>query len=132
MAQRKFEEFVVLLHETDSVAVLKRTLKAGDELQNGSLRLRIATNIAAGHKIAVQEIPDGAAVRKYGQVIGFARGHIAAGEHVHTHNLELKEFDRDYQFGVDVRAINYYPAENMRYFQGYGRPGGRVGTRNYI
>src|SRR5437867_490274 len=132
MEQRKFEDFAVLLHETDSVAVLKRTVKAGDELQNGSLRLPITANIAAGHKIAVRGIPDCAAVRKYGQVIGFARGHIAAGAHVHTHNLELKEFDRDYQFGVDVRAINYYPPEKMSYFQGYARPGGRVGTRNYI
>src|SRR5204862_141878 len=85
-----------------------------------------------GHKVAVHAIPDGSSVRKYGQVIGFAKGNIAAGDHVHTHNLEMKDFARDYAFCADARPIELYPEEKMRFFQGYARPGGRVGTRNYI
>ncbi len=41
-----------------------------------------------GHKVALQAIARGAAVIKYGQVIGHASHDIAAGEHVHSHNLE--------------------------------------------
>src|SRR5207245_1991654 len=57
---------------------------------------------------------------------------IPPGAHVHTHNLLLKDFGRDYQFCVDARPVDFYPSEQMRFFQGYARPGGRVGTRNYI
>ena len=63
-----------MLHKADSVAVLKRAVKAGDELLNGSLSVRAVQNINAGHKIALTEIAEGEPVRKYGQVIGFARG----------------------------------------------------------
>jgi altronate hydrolase len=132
MAQRSFESTAVLLHETDSVAVLKRPVKARDELLNGSRQLRIAQDIPAGHKIAVMDIADGRPVRKYGQIIGFAQGHIAPGEHVHTHNLVMRDFGRDYQFCADSRPVDYYPPDQMRYFKGYARPGGRVGTRNYV
>ncbi len=126
------DSVLIVLHETDNVAVMKRTVKAGEELRNGSSPLRAATNIGAGHKIALTELPDGAPVRKYGQIIGFARGHIAPGDHVHLHNLAMKDFGRDYQFCADVRPVRFYPSEKMRHFQGYGRPGGRAGTRNYV
>src|SRR5262249_25873654 len=93
---------------------------------------QVGTNILAGHKIAVTEVPDGAPVRKYGQIIGFAKGRIAPGDHVHTHNLMLKEVGRDYDFCADSRPIDFYPPEQMRSFQGFARRGGRVGTRNYV
>src|SRR5687767_667256 len=78
------------------------------------------------------EIPDGAPVRRYGQTIGFAQGCVAPGEHVHTHNLAMREFGREYAFCADAKPLDVYPAEKMRFFQGYSRPNGRVGTRNYV
>src|SRR5215467_4982081 len=107
MADRNFTEVAVLLRDNDNVAVLKRPLKSGDHLVNGSIDLRAAENIGAGHKIAVAEIADGAPVRRYGQIIGFAQGRIAPGSHVHTHNVVMKEFGRDYQFCADATAIRY-------------------------
>ena len=132
MANEKFEDFAVLLRENDDVAVIKRTLKAGTELANGSMRLTAQRTIPAGHKVAWRGIRDGDPVRKYGQVIGFAKGNIEPGDHVHTHNLVMKEFSRDYEFCVDAKPVEYYPAGQMRHFQGYARPGGRTGTRNYL
>jgi len=131
-APRDFDRTAILLHASDQVAVLKESVKAGDELVKGSFSLRAAQDIAAGHKIALEAIAAGAPVRKYGQVIGFARGRIAPGEHVHTHNLATKDFARDARFCAEARPVRYYPPEQMRHFQGYARPGGRVGTRNYI
>ncbi len=132
MAENNFDHFALLLHRTDNVAVLKRPLKAGTELRNGPLGLTAGRDIPAGHKIAVAEVADGQPLRKYGQVIGFARGRIAPGDHVHSHNVEMRDFARDYQFCADARPVSYYPPEQMRYFQGFARPGGRVGTRNYL
>jgi altronate hydrolase len=130
--RQKFEDVALRLRETDGVAVIKRPVRAGTELIGDSFQLTAGRDIPAGHKMAVNAIPDGAPVRKYGQIIGFAKGNIAPGDHVHTHNLVVKDFARDYEFCVDARPVNYYPPEKMRYFQGYARPGGRVGTRNYI
>lgn len=132
MTQRNFDEFAIILHDTDNVAVLKQPVKAGDELVNGSKRLRVLQDIRAGHKIALMEIAADAPVKRYGQTIGFAHGRIAEGEHVHTHNLAIKDFGRDYQFCAEAKPVKFYPPERMRFFPGYARPGGRVGTRNYI
>ena len=43
--------------------------------------------VALCHKFALRDIACGEAVIKYGRPIGFAAQAIAAGEHVHTHNL---------------------------------------------
>ncbi|HWN97363.1 MAG TPA: altronate dehydratase family protein [Methylomirabilota bacterium] len=125
----KFDQFAIRLHPADDVAVLKRTVKAGTEL-NGGIQVTAAKNIPAGHKIALVSIRAGAPVRRYGQIIGFAEGDIAAGEHVHSHNLVVKDFTRDYTAGTAVRPIA--PSPDIKTFQGYARPGGKVGTRNYV
>src|SRR5438552_10566578 len=132
MAAENFGDFAIHLHQTDDVAVTKRQLKRGVELVNGSIHLTAAQNIPPGHKVAVHEIPDGSPVRKYGQIIGFANGRIAAGDHVHLHNLAVKDFGRDYEFCAEARPVKYYSPEKMRAFQGYSRSNGRAGTRNYL
>lgn len=132
MAEMKFDEVVLRLHATDNVGFVKRVLKAGTVLADGTGRLKVESAIPAGHKIAVRPIAAGEPVRKYGQIIGFAKQTIAPGEHVHVHNVEMKDFGRDYQFCTEVRPVEYYPREQMRYFQGYARPNGKAGTRNYV
>jgi altronate dehydratase len=132
MAQRSFEQAAVLLRPDDSVAVLKKSLEAGDELVGPARRVTAAQAIPAGHKIALAEVPEGGPVKKYGQIIGFAHGRIRPGDHVHTHNLVLRDFSRDYQFCADARPLPPHPQETHRTFQGYARPGGAAGTRNYL
>jgi altronate hydrolase len=129
MPQEKFEDFALRLHPADEVAVLKRTLKGGTELLTGSTRIAVRNTIPAGHKIAVQGIKDAAAVHRYGQIIGFAQGDIAPGEHVHSHNLVCRAYDRDYTIGETA-----WPTRPVgeRTFQGFTRANGKVGTRNYI
>ena len=85
--------------------------------------------IPRGHKMATAPIPKGAAVRKYAQIIGYAACDIAEGEHVHTHNVEFRNVDTEYEFGTNLRPAS--PQEPAT-FQGYRRPDGKVGTRNYI
>lgn len=92
----------------------------------------VSRDIPAGHKLAVRSVADGEPVHKYGQIIGFARGDIRPGDHVHTHNLVMKDFARDYGFCADAKPVERVPESAMQYFQGYARPGGRAGTRNYI
>ncbi len=129
MPDQSFDQFAVRLHPDDEVAVLKRTLKAGTALVRGDARLTAATTIPAGHKIALVPVRSGEPVRRYGQIIGFASGDIAPGAHVHTHNLVYRDYERDYTLG----AARWPEApKEARTFQGFARPGGKVGTRNYL
>src|SRR6185369_11892795 len=62
--------------------------------------------------------------------IGFASQDIAAGDHVHVHNLAMGDFQRDYAYCVDVKPTQY--VQPPATFQGIVRADGRVATRNYI
>ena len=104
MASLEFESVVLRLREGDDVGVLKKTVKGGTELANGELKLTTAVTIPAGHKIALRAVADGETVRKYGQIIGFAKGDVVPGEHVHSHNLVMKPYEREHSFCADYSA----------------------------
>ena len=82
--------------------------------------------------MAVAPIQRDAPIRKFGQIIGFASRPIAPGEWVHEHNCVVKEFARDYHFGEDARPETIAAVEHQPTFQGFRRPNGKVGTRNYL
>ncbi len=77
------------LHPSDNVAVALRPLRKGQlaVLAGQANRLQLAERIHVFHKFALERIPAGAHVIKYGEKIGRTTRLIRAGEHVHTHNL---------------------------------------------
>ncbi len=132
MASYDFREKALLLHPEDDVLIAKAPVPAGTVLEEGSTRLPVQCDIRPGHKIARRARARGEAVRRYGQVIGFATQPIVAGDHVHTHNLAVGEIMHDYEVGTDVRPVDYYAPAEMRHFDGFRRADGRAGTRNYV
>ena len=76
----------------------------------------------------------GQPVRRYGQVIGFATQDIAVGDHVHTQNLGVGDLSRRSLRDRRRREAGRVPIppDQMRYFDGFQRADGRVGTRNYV
>ena len=116
------------LNPHDDVVIAARPIAAGTRIDDENIACIDA--IPAGHKVAVRAIAQGAPVRRYNQIIGFATQPIAAGQHVHVHNLGFEMFERQYDVGVDRRAFAA-PAEPAT-FSGIRRPDGRVATRNYI
>ncbi|HTY67354.1 MAG TPA: altronate dehydratase family protein [Alphaproteobacteria bacterium] len=119
---------VIRLHPADNVVVTRADLPAGASLPDEKTVAR--DRIPSGHKIATAAIARGEAVRRYGQIIGFASTDIAPGAHVHTHNCEIRDFQRDYAHGTLAVATQY--ANEPATFQGYVRPDGRAATRNYV
>ena len=119
---------VIRLHREDDVVIARSQLVAGTFLAEEGVK--VLGLIPPGHKMAARAIETGQAVRRYGQIIGFASQPIAAGQHVHTHNLAMGDFTRDYAFSAEVREA---PAlETDAVFTGIVRADGRVATRNYI
>ena len=112
------------------MAVAARPIPKGYALELSDMTVEVREPIDLGHKVALRRSSQGEPVRKYGQIIGFASRDIAAGAHVHVHNLRADLFERDYAFASERPPV---PApERPRTFQGFLRPDGRVGTRNYI
>lgn len=129
-----FDAVAIRLHDDDDVAIAKVNLAAGTTLAWAASQtpLQLTALIPSGHKFAIREVKQGRPIRRYGQVIGFARCDIAIGDHVHVHNCAVAEFERDYAFGVDVKPVAFVPEAQRRTFMGYRRPDGKAGTRNYI
>jgi altronate hydrolase len=88
--------------------------------------------VPRGHKMAIAAIALNEPVRKYGQIIGFASKAILPGQWVHEHNVSMHDFARDYRFAEDARNDEVLPVEQRATFEGYVRPNGKTGTRNYI
>ncbi|WP_274425941.1 UxaA family hydrolase [Chelativorans sp. YIM 93263] len=120
---------ILRLSQDDNTAVAVRAISDGALLAE---RITASSRIPFGHKVALEPIAPGEPVRKFGQIIGFASRAIKPGEWVHEHNLAMGDFERDYRFCEDARAVNILPVEEQATFQGYRRANGRIGTRNYI
>lgn len=112
------------LNAADNVGVALHALPAGDEALGVTLR----SDIPLGHKFAVAPVRKGQAVVKYGQIMAVATQDIAPGDHVHTHNAAMSESHSDQASNKGMIHV----APERRSFMGFARPGGRVGTRNFI
>lgn len=119
---------VIRLHANDDVVIARNQLVSGTVVKEEAVT--VMGLIPPGHKMATRNIETGAPVRRYGQIIGFASRPIAIGQHVHTHNLAMGDFTRDYAYSAEARES--VPAETPATFEGIVREDGRVATRNYI
>lgn len=117
----------LILNPADDIAVALDDITAGETPEG--LDVAASADIAQGHKIARHAVAEGGLVRRYGQVIGRAGAAIAAGDHVHVHNLMMDDGPREAEVGVDAKPA---PVLEGATFQGIVRADGRVGTRNYI
>ena len=120
----------IRLNPADNVIVARTDILPGTAIPGEGVAA--TGHIPAGHKVATALIESGAAARKYNQIIGFATARIEPGEHVHTHNLAMGDFARDYAFGADMKPTAFVPEAERANFEGIVRKDGRVATRNYL
>jgi altronate hydrolase len=117
----------IRLAPKDNVAVAVGRLETGFVLPGGATA---KAPVDPGHKVALEDIPQGGAVIKYGQVIGAASHPIAAGEHVHSHNLVFE--NGRLSADAEMHPMMASAADKARTFMGYRRGDGRAATRNFI
>ena len=136
MSAVPLSKYAIHLRPADNIAVAAKLIPAGTQLTHDYGTITLPVVIQMGHKFAVVPIQEGDAVRKFGQIIGFATKPVAVGGHVHVHNVKVEKFERDYAYGADLPAPLPPPAE-WRTFMGYDRGADRpdhqrYGTRNYL
>lgn len=122
----------IKIHPQDNVIVCLDHFSSGEVIQVDNQNITFQQDTPQGSKIAVETIPVGANVLKYGSAIGHAISNIETGDWVHTHNLKTNLNDtQSYQYSP------IHPSEKLtslpsRTFDGYQRANGEVGIRNEI
>jgi len=117
------------LHKSDNVLVCIDRVGDGVTLAEGVVSV---DRIPRGHKVAAQDIAAGEPILKFGQVIGLARQAIARGSWVHEHNTAMTPSEHQVVREPDMESFAPLPESERATFEGYKRPSGRTGTRNYV
>ena len=120
----------IRLNSADNVSIALSEISSGTTLPGSNIVTREI--IPPGYKIAIDDIPKGDPIKKYNVTIGFAKNDILAGTMLHNHNIEFKEFDRDYAYTKEFKPLELLPENHRATFEGFLRSNGTAGTRNFI
>ncbi len=121
----------IRIHANDNVAIVANDggLKAGAEFADG---LRLVDNVPQGHKVALVDLAEGEAIRRYDVVIGYAQKALPRGSWVHERVMRMPlapELD-----GLPIATVKppaLPPLEGYT-FEGYRNADGSVGSRNIL
>ncbi|GKT27006.1 galactarate dehydratase [Acidovorax sp. SUPP3334] len=121
----------IKMHAADNVAIVANDggLPAGTVLASG---LVLVDKVPQAHKVALEDIPQGGAVRRYNVPIGYAIQPIAAGSWVHERLLHMPEALS--LEGLPLATVRPEPLPPLTgyTFEGYRNADGSVGTRNIL
>ena len=79
---------VLILNAEDNVGVACCDLAAGIELAVRGATVCLPGDVTLGHKLALRPLKVGDKIVKWGAPIGSATETVAAGGHVHLHNMQ--------------------------------------------
>jgi galactarate dehydratase len=121
----------IQVHPADNVAIVVNSggLPAGTAFDDG---LTLCDDIRQGHKVALADIPEGAPVRRYGEVIGYAARALARGRSVDEASLRMPEPPDLDALPLATRVPEALPPLDGYTFDGYRNADGSVGTRNIL
>ena len=121
----------IRMHASDNVTIVANDggLPAGTVMADG---LRLVDKVPQGHKVALVDLAQGAAVLRYNTVIGHALKAIPAGSWVHERLLAMPGAR-----SLDDLPLATAPAPDLPElagytFEGYRNADGSVGTRNLL
>ena len=124
------ERLCIRIHEKDNVAIAIKDLPAGTEVMEGVVTVQ---DIPQAHKIALQDIPEGGEVVRYGVVLGTMKYDMPKGGWINETNLlRAPAPDLDFmEFATNI--VTELPEPPVRTWMGYKNPlGGPGGTRNIL
>ena len=127
----------IKINPADNVAVAINPLSAGMKVNIDGMDITLISDIPAGHKFALVEIPEGKNVIKYGFPIGHARHNIKKGQFLDHNDIKTNlKGTLDYSgIAIDNTSPELPGAAGKGKevsFMGYERSDGQVGIRNEI
>lgn len=130
MADRQ-EPLVIQVTPRDNVAIAVHDLPAGAAVRPG---VTAREQIPQAHKIALEDIPQGGAVIRYGVALGYAKSPIPAGAWINEHMLELPQSPglEHMPYGTNLVSKENLPDPPRTTWMGYRNQTGPAGTRNLL
>ena len=125
------ERLTIQIKQEDNVAVAVHDLPAGTLTESG---ITTRDPIPQAHKIALQDIPAGGEIIRYGVVLGYAKDPIPAGSWINEHMLNLPESPAldNMPWGTNVKPMADLPDPPRTTWMGYRNAHGPAGTRNLL
>ncbi len=121
----------IRVHETDNVAIVVNSggLPAGAVFDDG---LTLREHVPQGHKVALTDLAQDAAIIRYGEVIGYAEKPISQGAWVDESLVRLPEAPPLESLPLATRVPAPLPPLEGCTFEGYRNADGTVGTKNLL
>ncbi|NVO12617.1 MAG: galactarate dehydratase [Rhodoplanes sp.] len=121
----------IKLHADDNVAIVANSggLPAGTVFDDG---LTLVDHVPQGHKVALEDIPEGGIVRRYGEVIGIADRALRKGAWIDEFAVRLPAPPELEKLPLATKVPAPLPPLDGYTFDGYRNPDGSVGTRNIL
>ena len=121
----------IKINPADSVVVCLRPFTKGETIEVDGKSVTLLQDTPAGHKVLIDDAPQGQNIIKYGYPIGHAREDLKSGQWVNENNLKTNlSGTLTYEYHPVNEKLNI-PADD-RTFQGYRRKNGEVGIRNEV
>ncbi len=121
----------IRVHPDDNVAIVVNSdgLPSGTRFDDGLL---VREHVPQGHKVAIEDIPEGGPVRRYGEVIGHASRLLPRGCWIDDGAVRLPSPPSLDSLPLATRVPPPLPPLDGYTFAGYRNPDGSVGTRNVL
>ena len=125
------QRLTIRIRPQDNTAVAVTDLPAGTAVESG-----VVTRgpIPQAHKVALENIPAGGEIVRFGVVVGYARADIPAGSWINEHMLELPEIPsmENLPYGTNLVPPSGLPDPPRTTWLGYRNKTGPAGTRNLL
>ena len=121
----------IKVHDTDNVAIVVNSggLPAGTVFDDG---LTLREQVPQGHKVTLVDLAEGAAILRYGEVIGYALKAIPQGSWIEESLVRLPEAPPLETLPLATRVPAPLPPLEGYTFEGYRNADGTVGTKNML
>ncbi|MBR1402420.1 MAG: altronate dehydratase [Prevotella sp.] len=121
----------IKINPADSVVVCLRQMSKGEIIDIDNKQVTLLQDTPMGHKVLINDTPEGTNIIKYGYPIGHAKEDLKAGQWVNENNLKTNLSGKlSYEYHPVDEKLNI-PQDN-RTFNGYVRKNGEVGIRNEV
>lgn len=121
----------IKINPADSVVVCLRQMNKGEIIDIDNKQVTLLQDTPMGHKVLINDTPEGTNIIKYGYPIGHAKEDLKAGLWVNENNLKTNLSGKlSYEYHPVDEKLNI--AKVNRTFNGYVRKNGEVGIRNEV
>jgi len=134
METKKLADVAIIIRpEKDNVAVVTVDfLEKGAQLSHGDEVITLSGRALRGQSFAIKKIRKGQTYVTLGDPIGLASRNVGPGDPVSETNLEDRLPRLNYRYRDNRKRSPIDPELGALTFDGYVRPDGTVGARNYI